>query len=688
MSVCGGGREETHFRERKTGGRSEKEVGRKMKLLLFAGSVFGWVSFLRTGCRIPSDYIPVTLISGCSLILYMAGLADLLEPAAYVFCAAGLVPGIFCAVRMSVRDQTGRRRAPSVFGICFLSGTLLFAAVIFRLHLRHYDNFSHWAAIVKYLLTAGKFPGADTGLIAFPDYPPGSSLFLYYVCTFLGKEQKIMLLAQNSIVFACFLALFGMIREKRRFLTYGFLSAGCTALSYLNLTVRINNLLVDFLLPLLVLASFSVTSACEISPRKAAFLQALILGFTGIVKNTGIVFALPAFLYFVWSTLRKRKGSRAAVRGVLAPCAAAVFLPYLFWKEHIRISLAGYESKFALDGTSAGMDAAVREKIIRDFLEASTDLSDRAAQVFLLCNAAVFAVWLWLRLFRHRKWRILPVLAAADILTVLYYGGILGMYLYSMPEEEAVRLAGFDRYACSFMVLFAGILLLSATRELESSYAVDIDTAGAFRAYSSPAAKRRYQYAVLGVLIIAVNFLYSEINGLLAVEKEYGTSLPGIAEQVITDRWYPDGKPDEQKYLVAATDRNSQVSNSEVMYVCRYFLSAPYVDVTADLSQEDYENAVHQYDYIIVLEPEAVSDRVKEKNPLLSEPGIYKTAPEDPALAGSFSVPETGKNPVLPGASPAVCNPGMCLFAFPGSAPEKILSETSFTYFTYGAESV
>ena len=52
------------------------------------------------------------------------------------------------------------------------------------------------------------------------------------------------------------------------------------------------------------------------------------------------------------------------------------------------------------------------------------------------------------------------------------------MYLYLMPEEEALRLAGFERYACSGMTLYAGILLFQAVADLEGSFTVDIDLRG------------------------------------------------------------------------------------------------------------------------------------------------------------------------------------------------------------------
>ncbi|RRJ66717.1 hypothetical protein EHV15_30140 [Paenibacillus oralis] len=59
-----------------------------------------------------------------------------------------------------------------------------------------------------------------------------------------------------------------------------------------------------------------------------------------------------------------------------------------------------------------------------------------------------------------KKWNLWKVLIALDVMVVLYYAGILALYLFSMPLDEAIRLAGFERYASSIVVLFAGGLVL------------------------------------------------------------------------------------------------------------------------------------------------------------------------------------------------------------------------------------
>ena len=576
-----------------------EEIRSVVRAAVFVLSAWGCGFAAHRVLKIHAYFTPVFTMAGISLIVYAGGLFGALRPAAYLVLAGGLAGSayFFCLL---FRKKTGIRM-PGFFGVCFGAVTLAFTRLILHLKLLHYDNFSHWAVMVKYLLSANRFPGADTELVTFLDYPPGSSVFIYYVCLFLGRSQGVMLLAQTALIFACFLAVFGIVEERRRFLLYSFLAMGCAMLSYLNLTVRINNLLVDFLLPLLAMASAACSYRCRRQIWQASLLSGVILGYLGIVKNTGLIFAAFAFAPYLRNAFfRKPRGNREGEEGRPAPkgtrwaaallTAAAAVLPYLLWQYHLGTALAGYEGKFSISaagGTSGSVtvDPDLYGVIAGRFVKEALDLSGRAAQVFLLCNLAAAGAALFARLYLKRRWGLLRTLLLGDVMTVGYYAGILGLYLFSMPEEEALRLAGFERYACS-MVLFAGILFMRATVDMEHSFAVDIDEAGAYRAYSSPAAKRRYQYGVLVTFVVALNFIFSEYNGLAAVRREYGSTLPGKAEKIMGDRWYPDGTEDQRRYLVAVTDKGGQVTYGEAGYVSRYFLYAPHVDVTDYLDEE------------------------------------------------------------------------------------------------------
>lgn len=590
---------------------------------LFLASMWGWLFIVYRKGKIPILFVPVVTSVGISLFLYAGALTGMLNPSSWLVVGAGLLGfGFFIK---NVAEKNVSFPAPTLFSVCFGSGILIFTVLTLGFRFEHYDNFSHWAMIVKSMLITDQLPDAGNQLVTFKNYPPGCAVFIYYVCKFLGNAQGVMLLAQNSILFSCFLAVFGIIKEKQRFLLYSFLGMGCSLLSYLNLTIRINNLLVDFLLPLLAMAAIAFVYQSRDSLWKTSLCTALILGFTCIVKNTGIVFAGFVLAYYIWN-IGKKKGIAAWIKAVtICMTVCLSLIPYAFWNLYVRCRFSGIEQKFQLAFGKQESLAVSKEQygqIREEFVKAAFSISNRAILAFFLCNIAAVLAVLFVRIFLKKQWKLGRVLIVVDLMTIVYHIGILGLYLFSMPEEEAVRLAGFDRYACSIMVLAAGLLFMQATIDMEHSFAVRIEGNGTYRAFSSPAAKRRYQYMVLATMMIGVNFLYSEINGLLYIQSNYSQSLAGRMETLAGDRWQEE--EDQRKYLVAASDREGQVSNGEVFYVSRYFLNAPNVEVTERLDVGNMDEIKKEYDVLIILDESAVhSGTADVENAVWNRSGVY-----------------------------------------------------------------
>lgn len=590
---------------------------------LFLASMWGWLFIVYRKGKIPILFVPVVTSVGISLFLYAGALTGMLNPSSWLVVGAGLLGfGFFIK---NVAEKNVSFPAPTLFSVCFGSGILIFTVLTLGFRFEHYDNFSHWAMTVKSMLITDQLPDAGNQLVTFKNYPPGCAVFIYYVCKFLGNAQGVMLLAQNSILFSCFLAVFGIIKEKQRFLLYSFLGMGCSLLSYLNLTIRINNLLVDFLLPLLAMAAIAFVYQSRDSLWKTSLCTTLILGFTCIVKNTGIVFAGFVLAYYIWN-IGKKKGIAAWIKAVtvcMTVCLALI--PYVVWNLYVRCRFSGIEQKFQLAFGKQESLAVSKEQygqITEEFVKAAFSTSNRAILAFFLCNIAAVLAVLFVRIFLKKQWKLGRVLIVVDLMTIVYHIGILGLYLFSMPEEEAVRLAGFDRYACSIMVLAAGLLFMQATIDMEHSFAVRIEGNGTYRAFSSPAAKLRYQYMVLATMMIGVNFLYSEINGLLYIQSNYSQSLAGRMETLAGDRWQEE--EDQRKYLVVASDREGQVSNGEVFYVSRYFLNAPNVEVTERLDAGNMDEIKKEYDVLIILDESAVHTGTADvENAVWNRSGVY-----------------------------------------------------------------
>ena len=373
-------------------------------------SVWGYLFVLCRVGKVAFWFAPVLWACGAGLVLFIGALGGHF-PAACDGILAGGLPGFGYFVACLVRGKVSRPRW-TFQGVCVAVGMAAFTFLSLGLGLTHYDNFSHWALAVKYLLLAEELPGAETTLLPFRDYPPGSSLFVAYICRYMGHSQGQMLLAQNSLLLACFLAVFGVVQERRRFLLYSFPGMGLSLLSYLNLTVRINNLLVDFLLPLLALSSMAYSRREENNLRLCAG-QILLLGFTGIVKDTGLFFAGAAG-------------------------------PALVWQYHVRTGLAGFEGKFHFEGEDRpgeegkeleeGGDPAGEElwpQIRERFWQAATDPRDRAFQAFVLCTLLALGASVYAAVTGKRGWGLPWALVWDLLLLAVYYGGMLGMYLYT-----------------------------------------------------------------------------------------------------------------------------------------------------------------------------------------------------------------------------------------------------------------
>lgn len=81
----------------------------------------------------------------------------------------------------------------------------------------------------------------------------------------------------------------------------------------------------------------------------------------------------------------------------------------------------------------------------------------------------MIVAYLIIRFKVKRKNPILWQLLLIDEIVVVYYLGIYAMFLFSMPTEEALYLAGFDRYASSIVILALGLPMMFLAREIDYS---------------------------------------------------------------------------------------------------------------------------------------------------------------------------------------------------------------------------
>ena len=607
-----------------------------LRLTAFLLSATGYVAVARAYWKITPRASYIFVFSAQALVMYFAGLAGVLVYAAYALFGGGIV--LLVALILNKKIKLAYNVSSlSAIGLAFVAVFGAITASLIDTFFVHYDNFSHWAVVVKYMLVTDRIPDAASAIIDFKSYPLGSSSFLYYVGRIVGNGEGIMLAGQAILLFASFYAVFGAIRDQKRFLLAALLGLGCSAMAYFNISIRINNLLVDFLLPVLALAVIGVLLV-ERKRFSTACLACLpVLGLLAIVKNTGIFFALLGYVFLLYRSVQFQRADlklRPFFWGALGTIVLSL-LPLILWNVHTSLAFPVDAGKFSYDFqtlSSFSIDKTPEQirYIVQLFLYTATSLSQLPTLGFVLFNAIAVVVYLVARFVFHKRWKLLVTLLIMDAAVVLYYGGILAMYILSMPLDEAMRLAGFDRYASSMILFLIGVVSMRLTMDVENSFYQQQGERRDYRAFKSLAAKNTYQAATVVFSIAAGLMLLSELNGMNSSKAAYPETLPARVAAITGDNWHaPDN---DTRYLFYSSDKDNEVSSYELPYVGRYFLFVSQVDAVRDFSDETFMGQIQTYDKFVILESTpAIQAYMKKHASLPGEAGIYdvrETFPE------------------------------------------------------------
>ena len=433
-----------------------------IRFLLFIVSNFGYYSFLRKHTRIHESFYPILTVGFQVSILFLAGLLNLLHRTADLIFLLGLL-----LVLQDLRKKKLSRYR--TFGtdayFYLLAGTAALALVLAGSRFTHYDNFSHWAVVVKDMLRTNRMPNFESTMIVFQAYPLGSALYIYYFCTLIGDRESFQMLAQAFMMLTAIMPLFSLVKKHRIWnLIYLLLFTNLVFVALIPLT----DLLVDTLLPLFGMVSvFYIYRECRQQPsgdirqqKTAIYLSIPLLITVVMIKNAGVLFMLMALGLLAVQWIRVPGVRKCGAAAMLSPLAAL-----LIWERHCLYVFYGARvSKHAM--TAANYRGNFAEKTAEDMAQIVSAAFTYMLRyrgliwVLLLAAAAVLLTWL----FRRERIRdSLGCAAFVHFLYGIYTLGICAMYVFSMPLGEALTLDSIDRYAGTVMIaicyVFAGFYL-------------------------------------------------------------------------------------------------------------------------------------------------------------------------------------------------------------------------------------
>ena len=574
-----------------------------LKFILLFLILFGLAQFLSYRLKIKSEFLPVTVLTGVGVIMFLAGLLNMMPEAVTLLTlfSFGSVGYIFLRER-SLKNIF----SPGLF--FFLLGAAYLAYFLRGLQLEYYDDFSHWGLIVKEMLLTDRLPNFSSKMITFQAYPPGTAVVLYFTGKILGNTESVMLFGQGLFYLSCITPLFALIRKKQ-YLSW--LLIVPATLYFLTGNLGVVALSVDTLLSLLGLAGTAILVYLYREKRieEAILPLALITSYLNIVKNSGILFVfILVGIYFVMiqkGTVQKKK---AAVGGM-----AIVGIPVLFkflWDKHVKLVFAdGASTKHAMSvenyrnilGEKSLGDV---KQITFDLLRSSVNINSPEIKVLVVALVAVAVIGTLKRMnhftgigesdsdsSRIEKGLLLFMVG----IYAAYQVGLWATYIFSMPLAEAIVLASYNRYNITCIMYLLGVVLIYFLCEME-------------RMETKTMALKATMVGISLALMVSPLYWMNDSVKNLFVKKDYSAHYKTHLHNIIQANQLTD----ESAYIIYVGDYIGESSQDYLYYITCYELQTRAVNVVTPDTVDLLGEFTSPVKFIVLRDDEKVKNKLKQ----------------------------------------------------------------------------
>ncbi|KMJ59203.1 hypothetical protein AB685_09105 [Bacillus sp. LL01] len=588
-------------------------------------SFIGWGVLSAHKLKLHQAIIPLFVFSAITTILFVAGLLNVMPQMVLILfvCGSGLSL-YYLYLFIKKKGKVPLHLTPSTI-IFFLA--VMFIIILLRgvIH-THYDDFSHWGLIIKEMLHVNGLPDGRS-IISFTNYPPGSATFIYYVLSIIGYSESYTFMAQGFLITACLTTLFIFSSWKR---PGSVITAFAAALALFSINrTYIYTLLVDSLLGMVALAVLIIAYYYRNDWTKGVLANTPIMILLLLIKDSGKVFFLfnlVIILCFVYSYYLK--GSilkRNNVRIVLWVTVFTLVLPLsmnFLWGQYVdKADQKDHYNKFAVNRGKLldnNKTEEFRENLGPMVFQAATDINNSGIKSMLILNGLALAtILIYIMLHRQLAVRLVAITFFVNIAYIIYIFTLYLMYLFLMPENEAIRLAGFSRYLATIVVYCAGILMISLYKEWF--------TAPRERSHGG------LRVAMAAVLIIA--FMYPQWENMKAITQNKPDTSDsirwGIKDQY--QRILNDGLPGPQVFYYSP---ESFEDRGYLDYVLRFEQTNHKFTVLRSLETAEEETSfinrikASQY-FVLVGEDERSQVLLKDLFTEKSPSGVYRVNLKD-----------------------------------------------------------
>ena len=573
-------------------------------LIFFALSLIGYSSTMRW-LHINPYLTWITGILVQIMLLYVFAMVGWLRVGIWVVTSLGVVLLMTRLILGYLGKVAFHYEGLHFFDFWMIFLGLVMALVLFRSPLIHYDNFSHWATIVKFMTYTGHLPGASDTIISFTSYPPATALFITQFVTFAGFHSGTLLVAQFILIWAASYAIFATLRDRTRGLN-SMLLCLTIAISYVfNINIRLNNLLVDYVLAILTVAALVGIFVYRHQPRIQLAHVALFSGTLLLVKNSAAFFVVIIAVYYLYMLFQRSSHGHwvkytLKTLGIWLGALLLGALPFIWWEIHVKmtftvskheINAQAYSQQLSHDGLHGFI------AIGQQFLKQIFSWGSLSTQGFIVLNLLLIGGWAIVKYVCHHPNILLKLLGWLDLISLLYYFSLLGMYVLSMPYDEAITLDGFERYMSTTVVLNLFIGAITLVRVIDEVFYEQDFAERTPRNFKNLWTKNGYQLATFLVMFFAVIMMYSEINGTNFTNNYNRNTVP-VKLTKIAQPWT---QLNDTKILIVDPSQ-VEVTTYYAGYLANYYFFTNNATGQATFSKHraTFRKNLQQYEYVAV----------------------------------------------------------------------------------------
>lgn len=572
--------------------------------------ICGYCLYLKSR-EVEMAFTPIIVTSSIGVVIFLAGILNIMPYAVFIISMGGVICWVLSKPIRMIKSTCVSTR--DYICMAFFTGCSLLLA--FRLHgtkAMHYDNFSHWLTVVIEMLKSDRIPNFESELIRFQGYPTGSAGFCYYVCKIIGDSESVAIWAQAVLLIACACVMFAFVKKVD---IYSSTMILLTTLYCLIANIQITELLVDTLISMLGIASLAVISYYKRDLKRATLLSLPIQIFLIAVKNSGILFLLLNVSFFICiSIISEMKDNNKINYGNIVKHTSlnlGIPLSILFiWTKHVEyVFVDGTSSPHSLTidnykNILGGKTVEDIKLILQTFVQRFFSLN-KGVFVVIISIVILGMVYVGYKnyLAKNDKSVILAMVGVA--LAYLGFMMILAlMYLISMPYDEAIRLAAYERYEKQILIWIVGAVVIFALCYADFRSAIK--------------GVRISKVIIVGLMVCLILFERGQVSNVFIKKDLYSGSKRERLENIKDMYNLPEG----QKYYIYG---ESIMSDSNYTYfIGRFVFWTNEIVACGSDSLWDYKGIIENFDYFIIMEEDEIVNNMLESADVPLHETVYK----------------------------------------------------------------